>query len=383
MPVIIQDTVRNTLVKWTCTAVENGYAIGAILSPFSSPPAANGFKRSAMDTSDTIRKSSGEFWFDPTTYALDMPRVGDYRYYDDWPLWPSSSRGDLDSDAAMKNHIDAVFAIQDSLNSPHLAPSVLVSYPDAPKSKDALRLSELSASSRPDTWLSIAGDHQFWSSGAELDAHIGALDQLEPKGWLLTVSRGDNLMPPAVTQEEVFGLMRTTFALSQDRPVRIAFGDLAALPAIAAGAEAVGTGWDLRQRICAYQDFEQRVSDKDGGQWYMRPTLEGLLGGLSQREYKTLVSEEPALAERLAPGTIGPKAEQAFKQHAGVLTNITDSLSRLTGRQRVEALREMYMAAIEEWPTVQKTTGTNLASGKWVTPFLAGLELFMKSEGWI
>lgn len=68
-------------------------------------------------------------------------------------------------------------------------------------------------------------------------------------------------MPTGASSEEIFGLMRTTFALSQDRPVRVAYGDLAALPAVAAGAEAVGTGWDMRQRICAYQDFQVRAAD--------------------------------------------------------------------------------------------------------------------------
>ena len=176
--------------------------------------------------------------------------------------------------------------------------------------------------------------------------------------------------------------MRSTYALSQDRPVRVAFGDLAALPAVAAGAEAIGTGWDLRQRICAYQDFEEREGDQTGGGWYQRPTLLGLMGGLSNGEYSILESESAVLAGRLTPGTIGPKAEQAFAHHASLLTQIVEELEVLTGRPRVEALRERYTTARPEWPEVRRITGAKIGSDRWIKPFLDGLDAFMASEGW-
>lgn len=68
-------------------------------------------------------------------------------------------------------------------------------------------------------------------------------------------------------------------ALSQDRPVLIGHGDFAAIPAVAAGATRIGTGWDTRQRAFAYSDHAARpLVSTDGGSWYKRPTLEGLLG---------------------------------------------------------------------------------------------------------
>ena len=191
-------------------------------------------------------------------------------------------------------------------------------------------------------------------------------------------------MPPSATADEIYGLMRTTFALSEDRPVRVAFGDTAALPAVAAGAEAIGTGWDIRQRICAYQDFEERAADQNGGGgWYQRPTLGGLMGGLSNNEYGVLVSESATLASRLSPGVIGPKPEQAFRHHATVLTTIVDELNTLTGRPRVDALRQRYIDAIANWPTVKRITGAKIASDRWVKPFLDGVDQFMSSEGWV
>lgn len=381
MGLFLGDTARNTLIKWTTSAVSGGYATGAYLSPFASPRLANGYKRSAQDTSDQIRAAGGEFWFDPMSYALNMPRAGDFRHYDTWGLW-GGARGDLSSRSAKRDHVDRVYAIQEELSSPLLAPSLLVSYPDTPISQNALELSQEAVAAAPSAWLTVAGDHQFWSAGAELDAHIGALDQLEPAGWLLVVTRSDNSMPPGATAEEVYGLMRTTFALSQDKPVRVAFGDLAALPAVAAGAEAIGTGWDLRQRICAYQDFEERDADQNGGGWYQRPTLLGLMGGLSNNEYTVLSSESPALASRLSPGVIGPKAEQAFRHHSMLLTGIVNELSVLTGRDRVVALRQRYATARPEWPEVRRLTGAKIGPDRWIKPFLDGLDLFMSSEGW-
>ena len=382
MSVLIQDTARNTLIKWSTNAIKGGYAAGAYLSPFTSPLEKNNFKRSAVDTADAIRSAGGEFWFDSMTYALDMPRAGDFRNYENWPLW-HATRGDLSNPEAMKRHVEAVFRIQDELGSPRLAPTVLVSYPDTPKSRQALELAQVSVEADPNCWITVAGDHQFWTAGAELDAHMGALDQLEPAGWQFVVARSDASMPPNAPPEEVFGLMRSTYALSADRPVRVAFGDVAGLPAVAAGAEAVGTGWDMRQRLCAYQDFEERAADQNGGAWYQRPTLGGLLGGLSNSEYDVLVSERSSLAARLSPGVIAPQPEAAFRHHATVLQNEIRSMSTLTGRMRVEHLSRRYSEARVEWPEVQKITGTKLAASRWIEPFNTGVQMFMSSEGWV
>lgn len=381
MAVFIQDTARNTLIRWSTNAIQSGYARGAYLSPFTSPLANNGFKKSALETAKALSDAGGEFWFDPMTYALDMPRAGDFRHYSGWPLWPGE-RGALQDRASMEGHVKAVFSIQDELGSPKLAPTVLVSYPDTPKSQQALHLSEVAAELDPNAWLTIAGDPQFWAAGAELDAHIGALDQLIPAGWLLVASRSDTSMPPAITAEEVFGMMRTTYALSQARPVRIAFGDVAALPAIAAGGGGLGTGWDMRQRICAYQDFEERPADQAGGAWYQRPTLRGLLGGLSNSEYDVLKSERSSLATQLTPGDIAPQPEAAFRHHAKVLTNEITDLMALSGRARVERLRDRYAEAAKRWPEVQRVTGARLGPKQWITPFAEGVDLFITDEGW-
>lgn len=381
MGIFISDTARNNLATWTTNGLRGGYAAGAYLSPFTSPVSANGYKRSAGDTAKHIRDAGGEFWFDPMSYALGMPHAGDFRHYDTWNLW-SGTRGDVSTQKYRHDHIERVYEAQDSLASPKLGPSLLVSYPDSPMSQQALEFSQEAMEADRSAWLTIAGDQQFWSAGAELDAHVGALDQLEPTGWLLVVGRGDSSMPPTATANEIFGLMRTTYALSRDRPVRIAFGDLAALPAVAAGAEGICTGWDIRQRICAYQDFEEKAGDQSGGGWYRRPTLSGLMGGLSNREYTTLSSESADLAARLTPGVIGPKPEQAFKHHAETLGAVISQLNALSGQTRVDALRNRYIQASPEWKEVKRITGTSLGPKRWIRPFLDGLDMFRSSEGW-
>lgn len=382
MGVFIQDTARNNLATWTVHAIAGGYALGAVLSPFTSPRLANGFKRDAAEVAATILDAGGECWFDATTYALGMPRAGDFRHYDSWPLW-TGPRGQLSSGAEQVAHVEAVFAVQAELGVPFLAPTVLVSYPDTPQSQVALQVTREALSIAPSAWATIAGDHQFWSAGAELDAHVGALDQTQPAGWLLVVGRSDNAMPPGATADEVFGLMRTTFALSQDRPVRVAFGDLAALPAVAAGAEAVGTGWDMRQRLCAYQDFETRAADPGGGGWYQRPTLEGLLGSITANDYKVLSSEDAALASRLTPGTIGPQPEQAFRQHARVLSGVIAQLRTMSDRARVEALLSRLTQAETDWPRVLRITEGKVGYSQWLGQLEEGMRLFCDSEGWV
>lgn len=379
MGVFICDTARNNLTKWTKEAVQNGYATGAYLSPFTSPKDGNKHKKSAIKTSKEIKESGGEFWFDPMTYALDMPRTSNYGHYDTWNLWKGRP-GDISSPQIMHDHILRVYSVQKELASPLLAPTKLMNHTD---SSMALKFSEEAISIDATAWLTIAGNQQFWSAGRALDVHIGALDQLEPQGWLLVVARPDSSMPPNATAEEIYGLMRTTYALSQDRPVRVAFGDLAALPAVAAGAEAIGTGWDLRQRICAYQDFEERENAPSGGGWYQRPTLQGLLGGLSKKEYSMLESERRRLSLSLTPGTIGPKIQQAFQHHATTLTKIVNDLSSLArGRERVAVLQHLYLTARPEWEEVERITGCLIGPKRWIDPFLKGIELFAKSEGW-
>lgn len=382
MRLLIQDTARNNLATWASRAVTDGLATDVVISPFASPVNGNGYKASASDNVDRLRDAGATVWFDPMTHALQFPHAGDFRYYDEWDLW-DGERNRLTGEQNQKDHIERVLAIQEGLGCMRLAPTIFLSSPSGLLAQLALDIASVAKQvSGNEVWLSIAGDSQFWGTGAELDSFVGALDQLEPAGWYLTVVRSTAAIPQAATPEEVFGMMRTVAALSADREVVIAHGDLAGLPAIAAGASGVGTGWDARQRSCAQSDYVERPEGENGGQWFQRPTLGGLLGVLSRRAYATLRSEDPRRAQRLTPGEIAAGVEPTFSHHLRVLTTLLETLGRLDGKARVDALSERYAAASADWRAVQAIAGTPEGARHWIDPLAEGVQLFAASEGW-
>lgn len=95
MSILIQDSARNNVPTWVERAVKAGAARGAVLSPFASPVSGNGYKIDASAVAKRVVDAGGELWFDATTHALQMPQVGDFRYYDQWDLW-SGTRGALE-----------------------------------------------------------------------------------------------------------------------------------------------------------------------------------------------------------------------------------------------------------------------------------------------
>jgi hypothetical protein len=258
-----------------------------------------------------MRDAGARVFFDPETHALQMPAVGDFRYYDEWDLWPSE-RGALNDVADFREHVRRVFAVQDYLEVPHLAPTMLLHSAHSATSQRALELAEAAMEQDAACWLSIAGDSTFWSGGSALDAHIGALAQLEAGGWWLTVVRSLPVLPVDALPVEVYGLCRTARALSEDASVHISHGDLAGLPAIAAGATTLGTGWGARQRACAYASYAARDPDAEGGQWFSQATVEGLLSLLVRSEAQVLADRDADLARTLLPGVVPPGAKEAL-----------------------------------------------------------------------
>lgn len=323
MTVLIEDSPRN-LLSWIERALQEGHAQGAVISPFASPAVAKPHRRSAAMMAERLLGLGGQVFFDPTTHALDFPQAGDFRYYDEYPLW-SGPRGLLSTAPERRDHVQNVFSIQDDLRLPHLAPTLLLHTPTSPESERALQLSRTAVEEDAECWLAIAGDGQFWS-GEALDAHIGALAQLEPGGWFLTVARGTGVLPVPAEQDEVAGLCRTARALSEYAPVHISHGDLAALPAVAAGATSIGTGWDQRQRMFSYAHYMERGTGAEGGGWYDRPTLQGALGLLKRPEVELLLSQDRTRAERLLPGPIPPGTDGVFHHHVEVLDAVTTDL---------------------------------------------------------
>ncbi|WP_175338357.1 hypothetical protein [Leifsonia sp. C5G2] len=389
MTTLIEDSPRANLAGWIGEAVQNGTASGAVLTPWASPyvhRGGPGLKPGIGKRTEELRDSGIPYWFDPMTHVLQMTGVGDYRYYREYPLW-GGPQGDLTLDSYRREHVRRVFRLQNEVGALHLAPAPLLPSGLNNLSTLALDTAKAAMDLEPDTYLTIAGTSSFWSDAGDLDAHVGALAALQPSGWFISFVQPSNDLPPAVTADEVFGVARTVRALSEYAPVHISHGDFAALPAVAAGAYSVGTGWDKRQRVVAYSDYGPRPVPVPGeqqmGGWLERPTLAGLLGSLGKSDGALLSRQDPALATRLGGLPSAPGAKDAYLHH---VAQLQFAISRVEGaatyEQRFRDLDAMYTAAAVNWAALQTSTGIRDASSRWIFPYQQGLRMYALSEGW-
>jgi hypothetical protein len=379
MTLLIEDTARNNLASWTIRAAQRGTVTGAVISPFTTP-VASGPKQSAQQTVQRLQNEDVEVWLDPETHALQMPSVGDFRYYDAWQLW-SGQRGALTTPAEMRDHVERVFAHQDQLGVPHLAPTILGHSPQSQESQAALELAQTANDVDPEARLAIVGDSAFWASGSNLDAHVGALAQLEPPSWSLTVARSLTVLPVPAMAEEVHGLCRTARALGEDADVHISHGDLAGLPAVAAGATTLGTGWDPRQRVSAYSSYEVRTGGGDGGSWFQQTSYEGLLSLLGRGEATLLDQQDNAMSTRLLPGALLPGAREAFLHHTDVLARVVGELTAADPGVAHANLLTRYTNAASDWAAVAAVLGITARATPWLSGPTDGLFHYGLTEG--
>jgi hypothetical protein len=231
--------------------------------------------------------------------------------------------------------------------------------------------------------LTIAGSSTFWSATDTLDAHIGALAQLDVEGWFLVQARYDTAMPVPTSPDEVSGLCRTSRSLGEGSFVHISHGDMAALPAIAAGASSIGTGWDTRQRVCAFASYVERPPSGDGGGWFKRPTLRGLFGFLHRQHAELLRAGDSNLSTRLVPGPLpADAAQESFEHHAEVLQGLVDELLALSFEDRYRLLMTMYETSEADWHLVSNHAPLPSDQSAWISSFRDGLAQYGAEEGW-
>jgi hypothetical protein len=386
LTVFIEDSPRAYQVPWMSDAVNAGNASAAIITPWASPYAHRGgpgVKPGLLNRVAELNTAGIPVWVDPVTHALQMTGVGDFRYYSAFDLW-GGPVGDLTQDLYRREHVRRVFRLQDEAGAQHLAPAPLLPAALNNLSTLALETSTAAMEADPGAWLTIAGSGTFWGDGSDLDAHIGALAALTPAGWFLSFAVPDNDLPPKLTPSQVFGVCRTVRALSEYAPVHVSHGDLAALPAVAAGATSTGTGWDKRQRVQAFSDYAVRAAPTGRASWYERPTVLGLLGTLSKRDGELLLRQDPTLATVLGglPSVPGPKP--SFLHH---VTQLNSAVNRVLGAANLEArartLDAMYTAAVTNWGAVNSSTAIRDMSTAWISPFQQGLRAYASSEGWV
>ncbi len=386
MTTLIEDSPRPFQASWIADARAANSTLGAVLSPWASPLAHRGGSGNKPGIENRVAEFAAAgvaHWFDPTTHALQMPGVGDFRYYADYNLW-GGPIGDLTHEVYRREHVQRVFRHQTGLGAPYLAPAPLLPSGLNNVSTLALETARMALEIQPTAALTIAGVGTFWSDGRDLDAHVGALAALAPSGWFISCIQPGNALPPKLTADEVFGLCRTVRALSEYAPVHISHGDLAALPAVAAGALSVGTGWDKRQRVMSYSDYAARSAGAGVASWYERPTLLGLLGTLSKAEGALLAQQAPTLATQLGglPNVPGPRG--SFLHHVAQLSAAIGRVHQaISYEQRYRRLDTMYSSATRNWAAVRASIGVRDQSDVWITPYHQGLRMYAQSEGWV
>ncbi len=378
---MVEDTKRNNLVSWTTEALAGGLVTGAIVNPFCSPAVSTSFKRSAVHQAAVLRDLGAEVWFDPMTHVLQMPDADDFDAYDQWGLW-DGTRGAVGSRSQRRFHLDRVFSIQDECGVQRLAPTVLLHSASGSEVVASVALLEEGLDIADGCWATIAGTPAFWSDGADLDGLVGTLAQLPVGGWFVSVVRSTDTFPVRTSADEIAGLCRTVRSLSAFAPVHVSYGDLAGLPAVAAGAASLGTGWDTRQRVCSSSTFEYRAPTGGGG-WFARNTLERLVAFLSRADVARLFRQDPSLGRSVFTGDLHPDGpKEAFLHHAASVRSLLDEIGDGGYRPQWDALTEIYREATAHWPGVQSTAQITEGSGVWIDSLAAGLKAYGADEGW-
>ncbi len=383
MTTYIEDSPRPNLVSWINGAIDRGHASAVVLDPWLSPLGhrTGNVKPGLVERTQDLATQSISFWLDPMTHVLDMPGPRDFGYYSGYTLW-SGNRGDLTSPTLRQEHARRVVALQASIGARSLAPTTLLPTGLNNLSTIALDLAQRTLDVDSTANLSVAGVGTFWADGRDLDAHVGALAALEPSGWFLSFAQPTNDPPLRLSAEQVYGICRTVRALSENAPVYISHGDFAGLPAIAAGAFGVGTGWDKRQRVVSFPDYAPRDPTSQG-RWNKRPAFAGLLGSLTERDGQLLGRQDPALAARLGGLPNPPLVPQIFEKHVEQLSQAVSRVASAGGyEQRFRALDEMYDQARANWAAVSAATAITDAARLWIDPFQDGLRMYARSEGW-
>ncbi len=377
---LIHDSGRPGKVSWATQVVQAGDAAGLILSPWETPPVSVPRRPSASNVADLVRSADGSILFDPETHGIFMRGANRRAIYDQWRLWPRS--GPSKDMGAFADHVEMVAEIQESLDVSLLSPTVCL---EAPAGGDADLVIEVFAHMRSiagtaDWHAALVGTPSFWAAGPELDTFVGRVATLRPRGAVLSVLRTTGQYPWGdLTPEEVAGVCRTTRSLSVRMPVTIGRSDFAGLPAVAAGADAIGAGWDLKQRILSADLYRDSPGIRRQSE---RISHAGLFASLKRREAERLRAGDRGLSVRLVPGGLPLDFNGRWRHHLSVLANLARTMGGGDVRSRVASLQNAYSAATIDFAEVARFARPMEATeAQWVSPLADGLTMFADAEG--
>ncbi|MGA5465577.1 hypothetical protein [Mycobacterium sp. NPDC050041] len=383
--VLIHDGRRIAHRKWATDAISAGFADGVVLTPFSTPRVSVPRHPSAQQVASAVTDVGGEVIFDAMTHARFLAGVNRTDFYDDWELWGTNAV-DVSSPQQRLAHVERVFECQDLVGSPHLAPTLSL---QSPLTQDATFARDLARTARgidSGAWQSLAGTRAFWASGVNLDAYVGTLVALRAPVWIVTVNNEivvDHV--PDMTDVLAFaGLCRTVHSLSLRSRVIVSHADYAGLPAVAAGADTVGSGWDRGQRTFDPNSF--RVDSDPGIRIPASYVTQGNLHALLRRDTAEAIERWDSAAALAIRGGPMPASDQVQRMHhlnqlrAAVLA-INAAGSRA---DRVAALRMRYQAASADFDILNDAlprTVQDRDKYAWATAPANVLETYAQPEG--
>lgn len=349
--VLIHDGRRIGHRKWCVEAVSDGSADGVVLNPFSTPRVAEPRHPSASDVARAVSGANGEVVFDPMTHALFLPATNKRDFYDTWELWGSAGP-DLHDQSHQLAHVERVFARQDQIGAPRLAPTLQLQSTHSPDAHTVREIARIARGLDPGTWQSLVGTRSFWASGSHLDAYVGSLAALRAPVWIITVANelvADHV-PDLTATEAYVGLCRTVHSLSLRSRVIVAYGDFAALPAVAAGADTVGSGWDRGQRT--FDPLTFRVDSDPGIRIPASYVTQGALNSVLRRDTADAIERWDATQARVIRGGPMPPSDQAQRMHH--LRQLRSAVLQIhaAGRDRparVAELRNRYRLALSTY----------------------------------
>lgn len=383
MVIFLHDGSTTGHTTWTEEALTRHVAGGAIISPFFSPSAARRGQPSGDDIATRVRTVRGEAVFDPTTHAVNLPGVDNWRNYRTWDLW-SGAVGDLSTPALRAEHLGRCANHARTLGSPLVVPTVALDSPVGSDAAIALDLADLGRAEDVTAWQSVAGRRGFWLSD-DLDAYVGSLAQLRAPVWLLTVVRDQPTYPPDMAEVQIMAAVcRTVDSLSRRSRVIVCHSDLAGLPAIAAGASDLGSGWHTKQRVSCPNTYQQNDPDQIRRQakWF---TYERLAALIHEQQNDILSRADRARANRLYTGAIDTTTGGRRIHHLQALQALADEVAAAgsSRRDRVRALRDFYENAMTELDALAALYGRAFATqrAQFVDGAHAGLEAYATAEG--
>jgi hypothetical protein len=383
--VLIHDGRRIAHRKWSTDAISASLADGVVLTPFSTPRVSIPRHPSASQVAQAVTDEGGEIIFDAMTHARLLAGVNKTDFYDDWELWGSGGIG-LATAQQRLSHTERVFRRQEAVGSPYLAPTVSLHSPLTQDAHIAREMARLARGIDAASWQSLAGTRAFWASGPNLDAYVGTLVALRAPVWVLTVVNEivvDHV--PDMTDVSAFsGLCRTVHSLSMRSRVIVAHGDYAGLPAVAAGADTVGSGWDRAQRILDPNSF--RVDSDPGIRIPASYVTQGGLHAVLRRDTAEAIERwDPAAAMVLRGGPMPASDQVQRMHHLGQLRSAVLGVAGAGSRpERVDALRARYQFASGQFDVLSDALPRTIQDRDkyaWATAPADVLEAYAQAEG--